>query len=115
MSEGNIFITTWERTETGFRVWVKNRPKLSAEGITFDEADRRLWEVIGLATGDGENLHEYTPPAPNQVRAGDQERGRLWELGVEPNAAMSDPVSLFEGGLCHSCLMPRGPRTEVPL
>ena len=115
MSEGNVFLTTWTRTETGYRVWVKRRPKLFAEGSKFDEADRRLWEVIGLATGDGENMHEYVPPAPNLESAGPSERGRLWVLGVSSGARMVNPSGLFEGGLCEQCLMPRGPRTRLPL
>jgi hypothetical protein len=115
MSEGNVFITTWSRTDTGFRVWVKGRPKLSAEGATFEEADRRLWEVIGLATGDGENVHEYVPPAPSQATAGVAQRGTLWRFGIQSGTRMVDPTGLFTGGLCTNCLMPRGPRTELPL
>lgn len=114
MTEGNVFITTWIQTDDGYRVWVKKRPKLAAEGATFEEADALLIQVIGLATGDGENTHEYVPPAP-AVSPDVTGRDEVVLLGIQAQAEMGDPVGLFEGGLCTNCLMPRGARTGAPL
>ena len=115
MIEGNIFVCSWKRTDPGYRVWVKGRHKLAADGATFDAADQALTRVIGLATGDGESVHEYVPPAPVEGAISAVEQGRVWELGIQGAADMVDATGLFEGGLCTNCLMPRGPRTGAPL
>lgn len=116
MPEGRVYVTTWVRSATGgYRVWVKRNKKLFAEGATFAEADSALWEVICMATGDGENIHQYVPAAPNLESAGEIERAQLWLLGAEGRAEMVSHEGLFEGGLCDHCLQPRGPRTEQPL
>ena len=64
MSEGQRFACAWEKEGELYRVWVKDRPKLSATGQTFNQADKRLWTVIIDATGDGESIREYDPPEP---------------------------------------------------
>jgi hypothetical protein len=63
--EGQRFACSWKKSGKFYHVWVKRRPKLSAKGKTFQEADRRLWAVIIDATGDGESMREYDPPEPN--------------------------------------------------
>ena len=62
--EGQVYRCGWRKKGTTYRVWVKGRPKLAAEGETFNLADRRLWSIIIDATGDGESIREYDPPAP---------------------------------------------------
>ena len=64
LMEGTVFSCSWKREGNGYRVWVKQRPKLAAKGRTFHQADRRLWSVIITATGDGESIREYHPPPP---------------------------------------------------
>ena len=64
MSEGQRFACRWEKDGDLYRVWVTDRPKLSAVGQTFNQADKRLWAVIIDATGDGESVREYDPPEP---------------------------------------------------
>lgn len=62
--EGRLFACRWKKEGKGYRVWVKKRPKLSAKGKTFTQADHRLWTVITGTTGDGESIREYDPPEP---------------------------------------------------
>jgi hypothetical protein len=62
--EGQRFACSWKKSGKLYHVWVKKRPKLSATGKTFQEADRRLWAVILEATGDGESIRSYDPPEP---------------------------------------------------
>ena len=62
--EGEVFACSWKKQGKLYKVWVKKRPKLSAEGRTFNQADERLWSVIIDATGDGESVREYDPPEP---------------------------------------------------
>jgi hypothetical protein len=62
--EGQLFECTWKKEGRRFRVWVRKRPRLSAKGDTFNQADKRLWSVIIDATGDGESVRVYDPPEP---------------------------------------------------
>ena len=62
--EGRRFACGWKREGRLFHVWVKRRPKLTASAPTFNQADHRLWVAIMSATGDGESVREYDPPAP---------------------------------------------------
>ena len=63
--EGGVFPCSWKKQRKVYKVWVKKRPRLSAQGRTFSQADKRLWSVIIHATGDGESIREYDPPAPD--------------------------------------------------
>jgi hypothetical protein len=110
--EGRVFICSWKRVGSRYRVWWKARPKVAAEGDTFEEADEALWDAIMEATGDGENMHEYEPPAPGSaakrgpdvVMVGGGEWGELRTL-----------EGLFENGVCTDCEHARGPRNESRL
>lgn len=62
--EGRVYVCSWKRVGKRYRVWVKSRPRLAAEGDTFTEADEALWSLLITATGDGENSREYEPRAP---------------------------------------------------
>lgn len=114
MTEGKLYLCSWARIPGGYRVWVKDDPTIAAEDADFEAADELLYERIMDATGDGENVHDYDPPAPTP-RAGAIDRGRLWILGAQKGGTISHEPPYFEGGLCDNCLMPLGPRTEVPL
>jgi hypothetical protein len=67
--EGRRFACSWKKQDDVYHVWVKRRPKLAAKAKTFNQADRRLWAVIIDATGDGESIREYDPPAPDSEAA----------------------------------------------
>jgi hypothetical protein len=114
MNEMRIFLCSWSRTPSGYRVWVIDDPAVAAEASDFDDADELLYERILEVTGDGENQHEYVPPRP-VPSAGHIERGRLWQLGQTGMVRMHHELPYFEGGLCENCLMPLGPRTALPL
>lgn len=107
-------VASWERTSGGYRVWIKDEPSLVAEGSDFEAADKALWHVIGMASGDAENLRDYSPPPPPDAGT-PSGVPHVWELAVEPRAFISNADALFEGGLCVRCLMPRGPRSGVTL
>jgi hypothetical protein len=65
--EGGNFNCGWKKSGKLYRVWVKGRPKLTARGKTFAQADRRLWTAIIDATGDGESIRSYDPPEPEST------------------------------------------------
>jgi hypothetical protein len=112
--EGRVFLCSWKRVPRGFKVWVKNRPKLAATAKSFMEADEALADIITERTGDGENLREYSPAAPGLVEA----RGSLAHLLMvagEGRATVANAAELFTGGLCPQCHHPRGARTTTVL
>lgn len=112
--ENQVYLCGWQVSAHGFRVWVIERPELSAEGATFEQADRALYLAIGLADGDGENVHEYDPAPPR--RTGEPaHRHDLVTVSGEASARMASADDLFEGGLCADCYHPLGPRTATPL
>jgi hypothetical protein len=63
--EGQRYACSWKKSGKLYHVWVKKRPRLSATGKTFKQADHRLWAVIIDATGDGESIRVYDPPEPD--------------------------------------------------
>jgi hypothetical protein len=113
--EGRVFACSWKLEGDRYRTWWKARPKVCGEGATFDEADEALYEAIMLVTGDGENQHDYDPPAPAS--------GRLPLLDVDyleiqsggGRALVKNAHELFAGGLCPDCRHGRGIRTDVPI
>jgi hypothetical protein len=112
--EGRVYVCTWKKTDAGYRVWVKRRPKLAAEGETFEAADERLWEVILRATGDGENNREYVPALPTD--GADTAGPRIVSVSGDTIAAMPDPLGmLYTGERCPRCGNSTGGRSEVPL
>lgn len=113
MTEGKIYRCSWARIPAGYRVWLKADPSIAAEHAAFEAADELLYEQILLATGDGENQHQYVPPPPDAAGIGG--RGRLWLLGQEGVVTLSHEPPYFDRGLCDNCVMPLGPRTSLPL
>jgi predicted RNase H-like HicB family nuclease len=115
MTEGKTYVCNWKRTDSGYEVWVARRRALIAQGATFREADQKLWEVIGLATGDAESVRQYIPPEPAESPSASWELGRLRDLGGGADCSMRNPADLFQHGLCSNCLMPIGARTDAVL
>jgi hypothetical protein len=112
--EGRVFICRWKREGDRYRVWWKARPKVFAEGDSFEQADEALYERIMGATGDGENMREYDPPPPGS------ESDLLLPLDYVSvsgrcYARIANQDELFADGLCPECLNARGARTDVPL
>jgi len=111
--EGRVFVCSWRKVGDRIQVWVRDLPKLRSEGATFAEADEALWDVICAATGDGENIHEYDPPAPVTRLPGVS--SELVLAGCEGLAFITNGPDLFAGGLCPQCDHARGQRTGQPL
>lgn len=112
--EGRVYVCTWKRVGQRFRVWVKSRPKLAAEGRTFTEADETLWSLIIAKTGDGENSREYEPRAPV-----DAELARFLTPALV--VVMGDALVHVEAGTeydgvrCTTCGYIDGRRSDEPL
>src|ERR687894_425342 len=100
--EGRVYVCSWSVTQAGFRVWVKRRPKVFAEGETFEIADELLSDAICAATGDGESIHEYDPQPPTSA-AQPGLLSLMLKVGAEAGALAANPAELFSGGVCPQC------------
>jgi hypothetical protein len=112
--EGQVYACSWQLIGTTYRVWWTKRPRVHAEGVSFEEADQALWEAIMEATGDGENTHEYDPPAPRSDGQQYASNDLILASG-ETYAWMATHDGVFDGGLCADCYHPLGARTNEAL
>lgn len=64
MSEGNVYLCTWRKTDKGFTIALKRDSKVEASGATFDQAEEEMWDVLLDRFGDGEAVVEYVIPRP---------------------------------------------------
>ena len=112
--EGRVYVCSWERVGKRFRVWVKSRPKLAAEGPTFTEADEALWSLIIEKTDDGENSREYEPRAPVDAKL---EKFLTPALVVVIGDAIVrvQAAAEYDGARCSTCGHIGGRRTDDPL
>jgi hypothetical protein len=101
------------RVGTRYRVWVRSRPTLAAEGDSFQGADEQLSALICEAMGDGESVREYDPPRPGMEGSG--LLFRLTLVSGESYATIGNAEELFTKGLCPQCKQPRGERTKAAL
>ena len=113
--EGRVFACSWKCEGDRYRTWWKARPKVLGEGATFEEADEALYEAIMVATGDGENEHEYDPPAPGSGRLPLLDVHYLEVSTAVHKARVKNADALFGGGLCPDCRRGWGIRTEEPI
>lgn len=116
MSEGRYWNCRWERTTRGFRAWVARRPKLSAEGRTWQATLDDPCAKISDASGDGEPNLRFDPPEPaNGTDA--QWIDRRWVTLEAQGGLPLDTMApdLFTKGFCPHCGDPRGERTKVSL
>lgn len=111
--EGRVYRCSWSAEGGRFQLWVTDSPAIAVEASSFQEADELLYEAIMHATGDGENLKEYDPPAP--LAAGGVVRRTLTRVSPVKRVEIANEADLFDGGLCKVCRMPLGPRSSAPI
>ncbi len=113
--EGRFWHVRWERTRSGYRAWLADRPKIKAAGGTWEETVDAIMERIGYF-GDGEPIMSFDPPEPMEGDDAAHAHPDWLMIGAEGyvNVA-SDQPELFTGGFCEHCRQPIGERTDVPL
>jgi hypothetical protein len=141
--KSNVFICKWKKTASGWRLWVRGKPKVSGTGPTFEEAVDELVSSIQDAADDLDAvlpvLTEFDPPPPPSAVAEPFLKPELYTVHgdeifdlVPPSAlhlrwktppeCYTDPASrarFFEScyseGICSACGQGRGKRTDLPL
>lgn len=111
-SEGHVYHCAWETSGGVYRVWVRDRPAITAEGATFEEADERLYDAISEETGDGESIKEYEPPSPLSHESGVALVKRLALVWPVRKTFIVNADELYEGGSVRDarCPLGRAPR-----
>jgi hypothetical protein len=116
MTEGRVYLCSWEKVGRRYRLWVTQKPKLVGDGRSFAAAREALWGVVCTALGDGEAIFEFDPPEPMaEVVRQLRDPAIVTIVGNTHSQVMGDLDSLFKNGVCPRCSRPRGPRTDVPL
>jgi hypothetical protein len=114
MTEGHVYLCKSERKGERYRVWVENRRGLNVEGISLEDACEQLVDLICLKTGDGEAVLEFE-------RQWDNLKNSLVALSCNSSWYPAEGEwwrradELYEGGICETCCMGIGRRTDTPL
>ncbi|MEW6249807.1 MAG: hypothetical protein AB1716_04110 [Planctomycetota bacterium] len=115
MSEGRAYRCGWAREPDGrVRLWVKDAPRVSAEGPTWFDAELNLIEKIGERTGDGEPVLAYLPPplAEDDLRFLNPPLMTIDGCGY---CGSPDDARLHYEGRCGLCGHARGGRTATTI
>ncbi|MCD6052313.1 MAG: hypothetical protein K0Q55_3731 [Verrucomicrobia bacterium] len=114
--EGKVYICTWKKVGTKYQVWLKKNPKIKASARTFEEADEILAGEIMEIAGDGENVREYLPPAPESSKPAKLLDIAIVHVGGNTHSRIvGEDKHLFSGGVCPHCGTFLGERTAAPL
>lgn len=111
MSEGRSYRCGWSRDENGVRLWTKDAPRVSARGDTWEDAELKLMGAICAATGDGEPVLAFFPPAvlESDLRFLDPPLAAITGCGYSGTKAPKD--GYYEGRCAH-CGYATGRRTD---
>ena len=137
----NVILCKWKKSQEGFRLWVKGKPKVFGEAATYEEAEDRLIDAIMNAAADLDAVipvvPEYDPPLPASAQAEKYLRPELYlvagdeifeldgwlrpislhcgEYSYHLENRKAAVQSLFWGGICQTCKSGVGGRSDVPL
>lgn len=127
----NVIDCRWQRTSDGWKLWVRDRPRVAGRGATYSSALAALESAIMLAARDLDTVlpivPEFWPPLPAVPVAERYLQPKLLSVSGDAifeserfvrSGAFSPDIDfdgLFRGGICPVCGVGRGPRTEVPI
>jgi len=127
--EGQVYLCRWDMSSKGYKLWLKSRPSIAAEGTTYEAAEEALIYAIGDAYHDGEPVLEFDPPFPatdTERRFCQPELFTVWgderfdennapKEGADASAYRRYVDSFYAEGCCWTCRSPLGARTDRPL
>ncbi len=131
--EHDVYLCSWSQSCTGYLLWVKQHPRLRAEGVTYAEAEGRLIEAIQNAGGAMQAVLEFDPPLPRSAiesKYAHPELYLIWgddcfetdtakRVPFETEAALNERLrevdALFQAPICRNCRHASGLRSDKPL
>ena len=113
MGEGHVYLCGWRVEDDTYHIWVRNRPRLRAQGDSIDDASEELVNLICEATGDGEAALDLDPPPGDESVFVALVSNSSWYL--RDGMTREECAALYQGGICDACCLGVGRRTGVPL
>jgi len=131
--EHAVYICSWSRSRSGFRLWIKSRPHICAEGATYSEAEERFIRVIREAGGAIQAVMEFDPPLPKSALetkystpeiyriVGDDRfettvrRARPYATEDEVGDYLRTLDEFYQSPVCRKCQHPASARSDKPL
>ncbi len=113
-------ICKWKKTEAGWKLWKKGKPKVCGEASTYKKAFEALWDSMGT---NGISLLqegpiEYDKPLPPSVEAEKYMNPELYLIKPDEKFGCMLPdegEAFFKAGQCRTCQKPIGQRSQTPL
>ncbi len=126
--DSNVILCQWKQLKPGFKLWVKEDPRVSGEGEDFESAHEALLDAIMQAAPQLDDViptvPEFEPPLPAAALAERFLKPEVFRIAGDaifecPHQSRAEneayAATLFEGGICPVCRSGVGPRTDVPL
>lgn len=131
--EHRVYICSWSRSPTGYTLWVKSLPHISASAPTYVEAEERLIEAIQNAGGAIHAVFELEPPLPKSILEEkysspeiyliggddrfetDASRGKSFEIAQEKEDRLRWIEDFYDKPLCRKCRHTSGRRNDKPI
>lgn len=131
--EEAVYLCTWSLSPEGYRLWIKQRPAVTGEGITFSEAQDKLITAIQDSGGAIRAVLEFDPPPPKSafelsfsspelcLITGDDSfetdtlHARPSESPDERHQRLAEIDTFFQAPVCRKCKYPPKPRSDRPL
>ena len=131
--EDAVYVCGWSKSQDGFVLWVKSRPKLRATGATYEEAEERLIDVIQNAGGAMVPVMEFEPQLPKSSAAEKYATPAIYMIGGDEGFSGDGPRmtafetpkareerfrycdEFYEAPICRKCKNATSRRSEKPL
>lgn len=126
--EENYYLCRWSRSAAGWRLGIKDRPKIKGRGESYEEAEASLIEAIMDADDVMFVSLEFDKPLPKSVFEQKYTTPELYRLCGDDRFDVEDPdpVPVIKGRLldltspfydqelCGTCRQTKGKRTRIP-
>jgi len=113
--EGKVYLTSWRKSGSRFKLWLTEKPECSITADSFEGAKESLWELICLKYGDGEAVLEFDVPPPESELLAQYSEPEIVSISGNDSAEPIRPLQegLFEKGHCPVCRRQWGGRTKM--
>lgn len=114
--EGSVYVCDWRQTGKHFEIQVRGNEKWLASASSFEEAEAKLLDLIGDASGDMQPCFEYDPDPPKEAVQARFDGGIVGVSGAnDPLDFSGNAEELFTEGICKVCKFGKGERGNSPL
>lgn len=131
--EHAVYICEWARSDDDWTIWVKARPHIRAQGITYAEAESGLLTAIQDAGGAMHAVMEFVTPLPKTHLETDFAQPELYLITGDDSFETDSPIetafelpesreerfrwsdAFYSEPVCRDCWTTHGRRNDRPL